>query len=53
VTDDGAGPAPNAEAGNGLLGMRERVNVYGGELRVGPGPDGGFEVVADLPLGER
>jgi signal transduction histidine kinase len=53
VTDDGAGPAPNAEAGNGLLGMRERVNVYGGDLRVGPGPHGGFEVVADLPLGER
>jgi signal transduction histidine kinase len=53
VTDDGAGPAPNAESGNGLLGMRERVNVYGGDLRVGPGPNGGFEVVADLPLGER
>ncbi|MDQ1725541.1 MAG: hypothetical protein QOG52_2569 [Frankiaceae bacterium] len=53
VTDDGAGPPPNAESGNGLLGMRERVNVYGGDLRVGPGPNGGFEVLADLPLGER
>jgi signal transduction histidine kinase len=53
VTDDGPGertlPASIASTGHGLVGMRERVLVYGGELRAGPGPDGGFTVVAELP----
>ena len=35
--------------GNGLVGMRERVRVYGGRLSAGPCPDGGFQVTADLP----
>jgi signal transduction histidine kinase len=30
--------------------MRERVNLYGGELDVGPRPDGGFAVRARLPI---
>jgi signal transduction histidine kinase len=30
--------------------MRERVNTFGGELRTGPGPDGGFHLHARLPL---
>jgi signal transduction histidine kinase len=43
---------PDAAQGRGLLGMRERVNLFGGELHVGPGPDGGFSVDARLPIGE-
>jgi signal transduction histidine kinase len=36
--------------GHGLVGMHERVALYGGRLAVGPGSDGGFEVRATLPL---
>src|SRR5680860_993282 len=53
VGDDGqpsALSAPPAEAGNGLLGMRERVAVYGGSLVARAQPEGGFELVATLPL---
>jgi signal transduction histidine kinase len=59
VTDDGPGPeavdliwAEVAQAGRGLTGMRERVALFGGELRAGPEPDGGFTVRARLPLGD-
>ena len=53
VCDDGTGPAPGADidAGNGLAGMRARVDALGGTLRAGPGPGGGFEVRAVLPTG--
>ena len=53
VTDTGtAEPAPLATAGgHGLAGMRERAAVFGGELRAGPRPGGGFAVLARLPLG--
>ena len=52
VADAGdGGPGPElAGAGHGLIGMRERIRVHGGELEAGPRPDGGFEVVARLPL---
>ena len=39
----------DAAGGNGLVGMRERIAVYGGSLRAGPRADGGFELVAVLP----
>ena len=36
--------------GHGLIGMRERVRLHGGQLRAGPRPQGGFAVHASLPL---
>jgi signal transduction histidine kinase len=50
VRDDGR-PVTPSTTGNGLRGMRERVGVYDGQLVAGPRPDGGFELVATLPLG--
>jgi signal transduction histidine kinase len=54
VADDGHGAAqrlPNgSDAGHGLVGMRERVAMFGGELKTGPLPGGGYEVRATLPL---
>ena len=54
VTDDGPGnPAPPAlTGGQGLAGMRERVALFGGDLRAGPRPGGGFTVRARLPIGK-
>ncbi|HYF65563.1 MAG TPA: hypothetical protein VD886_22235, partial [Herpetosiphonaceae bacterium] len=43
----GAGP------GQGILGMRERATALGGVVEAGPRPDGGFRVVARLPLDGR
>ncbi len=57
VVDDGRGaaaPADGAAAngtGHGLTGMRERVEVWGGELVVGPVAGGGYRVRAELPYG--
>lgn len=50
VVDDGAG-ANGTHAGHGLAGMRERVALFGGELRTGTSASGGFEVCARLPAG--
>jgi signal transduction histidine kinase len=58
VADDGRGAAAallgsdrvGAESGHGLIGMRERVNLYGGEFEAAPRPEGGYAVHARIPL---
>lgn len=50
VADRGPGPDPAAHGGHGLVGMSERVRLYGGELCTGEREGGGFEVRARIPL---
>ncbi len=50
VVDDGAAPSNPSRAGHGLVGMQERVALFGGELHVGPRQEGGWAVHARLPV---
>ncbi|MCK0112829.1 histidine kinase [Ornithinimicrobium sp. F0845] len=50
VTDDGRGAAVPDGQGNGIIGMRERVEFLGGTLHAGPRAGGGFEVSASVPV---
>ena len=54
ILDDGPGPAAdatNGAGGHGLIGMRERVSMFGGDLAAGERSGGGYSVHARLPLG--
>jgi signal transduction histidine kinase len=54
VTNPPSGPriplARSPGSGHGLIGMRERVTLHGGQFRAGPLPGGGFAVIATMPL---
>ena len=53
VVDDGQGATSErlgSTTGHGFVGMRERVDLYGGTLAYGPRPGGGFRVAATVPL---
>ena len=51
VRDDGEGGSTSDGLGHGLVGVRERVKIYGGEMTAGTAPQGGFVLSTRLPLG--
>jgi signal transduction histidine kinase len=54
IADDGRGPRnTNGHAGHGLIGMRERAALYGGEMRAAAREDGGYAVCVRLPIAEE
>jgi signal transduction histidine kinase len=49
--DGGSGPRAGTGTGHGLLGLRERVEVFDGTMDAAPRPGGGFRVRVALPIG--
>ena len=52
VRDNGQGSATSDGLGHGLVGVRERVKIYGGEMTAGAASEGGFILSTRLPLGD-
>jgi len=50
ISDNGSGPREGLATGHGLIGMRERVQLFGGEMNTGSSSLGGFTVRARLPI---
>jgi signal transduction histidine kinase len=50
VRDNGGGAPTSDGLGHGLVGVRERVNIYGGEMSAGTATEGGFILSTRLPL---
>ncbi|MFF4987442.1 sensor histidine kinase [Streptosporangium saharense] len=53
VLDGGGGAPSQLSTGNGLVGMRERAALFGGDFEAGPRPEGGFRVHASLPISHQ
>jgi signal transduction histidine kinase len=52
VRDDGLGSSTTDGLGHGLVGVRERVKIYGGEMAAGTTAEGGFVLSTRLPIAE-
>ena len=50
VRDNGRGSATTDGLGHGLIGVRERVKIYGGKMSAGTATNGGFVLSTRLPL---
>jgi signal transduction histidine kinase len=53
VTDTGAATSTLPGSGQGIVGMNERAILLGGTFEAGPRPEGGFRVLARLPIGDQ
>jgi len=53
VRDNGAGSATTDGLGHGLVGVRERVKLYGGEMSAGAAAEGGFVLRTRLPIADE
>jgi len=53
VTDTGTATSTLPGSGQGIVGMKERASLLGGTFEAGPRPEGGFRVLARLPIGDQ